>query len=193
MRPSNRSRILEAAIAVIERDGIAALTFDAVAAQADLTRGGIMYHFTSRAGLVAAIHEYQADRWVAAHEEVLDSRLGGAEPSDTDRARAYLESSSYSVSRAELQLQLEAAGDPAVQEYWTTASTRVLPPAPTDADDATRIRNLVAVLLADGLWIHEASAGRTLAPDVRRAVVEYARGVLDGEESSSHDHSPAPH
>ena len=48
MRTSNRRKILDAIIAIVERDGITAVTFDAVAAETGLTRGGLLYHFPSR-------------------------------------------------------------------------------------------------------------------------------------------------
>ena len=43
MRTSNRRKILDAIIAIVERDGITAVTFDAVAAETGLTRGGLLY------------------------------------------------------------------------------------------------------------------------------------------------------
>ena len=45
MRESKRTVILDAAVNVIESDGITAVTFDSVAAAAGITRGGIIYHF----------------------------------------------------------------------------------------------------------------------------------------------------
>lgn len=63
MRESKRTVILDAAVNVIESDGITAVTFDSVAAAAGITRGGIIYHFPSREELIAAIHEHMACRW----------------------------------------------------------------------------------------------------------------------------------
>jgi AcrR family transcriptional regulator len=65
VRPSNRDRILDAAVRVIQREGVTAVTFDSVAAEAELTRGGIMYHFPSRDDLLVAIHQHLADSWEA--------------------------------------------------------------------------------------------------------------------------------
>ena len=52
MRPSQRDQILNAAIRVVERTGVTGVTFDAVAAEAGITRGGLMYHFRSREALL---------------------------------------------------------------------------------------------------------------------------------------------
>jgi AcrR family transcriptional regulator len=48
-------RILEAAYAVAERSGVAALTLDAVAAEAKVSKGGLLYHFPSKEALVAGM------------------------------------------------------------------------------------------------------------------------------------------
>ena len=65
MRTSKRTMILDAATRVIQRAGVTAVTFDSVAAEAGLTRGGIMYHFPSREELLTALHEHEADAWDA--------------------------------------------------------------------------------------------------------------------------------
>ena len=41
MRTSNRSKILEAAARVVQREGIRSFTYDAVAEEAGLTKGGL--------------------------------------------------------------------------------------------------------------------------------------------------------
>ena len=46
-RPSARARLLDAAVAVVRRDGAQALTLDAVAAEAGVSKGGLLYHFRS--------------------------------------------------------------------------------------------------------------------------------------------------
>lgn len=47
--------ILEAASAVLHRRGARALTIDAVAAEAGLSKGGVLHHFASKDALVAAL------------------------------------------------------------------------------------------------------------------------------------------
>src|SRR5580700_8626570 len=56
MRPSSRTQILQAAVRVTERRGITALTLEAAAEEAGLTKPGLMYHFRTRDDLLA--------RWV---------------------------------------------------------------------------------------------------------------------------------
>src|SRR5215208_3308653 len=83
-RPSRRAELLDAAIAVIRRDGAQRLTLDAVAAEAGVSKGGVLYHFGSNAALIEdpdvlrAARERQA-AWMA-------RMLGGA----LDRTDAWL-------------------------------------------------------------------------------------------------------
>ena len=55
MRPSNRSKILDAAIRVVHRDGVTGITFESVAAEAGLTRGALYHNFGDKKGLLQAV------------------------------------------------------------------------------------------------------------------------------------------
>lgn len=55
---SSRHDILAAAVHVIVRDGIQSLTIDAVAAEASLSKGGVLYHFASKDALVREMLAY---------------------------------------------------------------------------------------------------------------------------------------
>lgn len=171
MRPSNRDRILDAAVRVIQRSGVTAVTFDSVAAEAELTRGGIMYHFPSREELLTAIHQHLADRWEASL--LADAGRPLDELGADDRLAAYIRVSARSATRAELQLMLEAAPRPNWSAPWCAVLERWAPtPAAAGDDDAATAR-LVARLAADGLWMFEALAYHILPEAQRRAVAEH--------------------
>ena len=53
--PSARAKILEAAEAVIRRDGVKRLSVDAVVAEAGISKGGFFYHFKTKDELLAAL------------------------------------------------------------------------------------------------------------------------------------------
>jgi len=50
-----KARILDAAEEVVLRDGVSRLTLDAAAAEAGLSKGGVLYHFPTRDALVAGM------------------------------------------------------------------------------------------------------------------------------------------
>jgi AcrR family transcriptional regulator len=52
-----RRNVLEAAAELVEHEGVAKLTLDAVAERAGLSKGGILHHFATKDSLVAAMIE----------------------------------------------------------------------------------------------------------------------------------------
>jgi AcrR family transcriptional regulator len=57
----SKTRILDAAEDVVLRDGVAHLTLDAVAAETQMSKGGVLYHFHSKddliRGMIRRMHE----------------------------------------------------------------------------------------------------------------------------------------
>ncbi len=56
-RPSARERILDALSTVVVRNGVAAATLDAVCAEAQVSKGGLLYHFPSRDALFDGLRQ----------------------------------------------------------------------------------------------------------------------------------------
>lgn len=156
MRTSNRRKILDAIIAIVERDGITAVTFDAVAAETGLTRGGLLYHFPSREALILAAHQHLADQWEAGMEKIAGGKADTVEPAERDAA--YIQSCAQMARRVELLMMLESAGEPDLDSLWQGVLDRWSPPVPDD-DDPAALARFVARLAADGLWVgHRAEA-----------------------------------
>ncbi|MDR6991084.1 TetR/AcrR family transcriptional regulator [Luteimonas sp. 3794] len=61
-RSDARARILDAALAVSDRVGAAHLTLDAVAAEAGVSKGGLLYHFASKDLLLKGVVEHHMDQ-----------------------------------------------------------------------------------------------------------------------------------
>lgn len=64
-----RTRILEAASEVVRRKGALALTLEAVAHKAGVSKGGLLYHFPSKEALVRGLLEYHLDQFERALEK----------------------------------------------------------------------------------------------------------------------------
>ena len=60
-----RDRLLDAAEAVVARQGVANLTFDAVAAEAGMSKGGLLHHFRSKDRLIEGMVTRAAENWRA--------------------------------------------------------------------------------------------------------------------------------
>lgn len=188
MRLSNRDRILDAAIRVIERDGVTAVTFDSVAGEAGVTRGGMIYHFPSREALMQAINQHLADRWEA--HLVRQAGKPAAEATPGERQRAYLQASTQMASRAELLFLLEASANPALSEPWNAICDRWAAPAPADADDPQAMAAFIARLAADGLWAYEYLSGRTLPASLRTLVAGELASLADASVPRADDAAP---
>ena len=56
-------RILEAACALVVRDGYANLTLDAVAREANVSKGGLLYHFPSKRALLEGMVQHRCQQF----------------------------------------------------------------------------------------------------------------------------------
>ncbi|OAH40717.1 TetR/AcrR family transcriptional regulator [Methylorubrum sp. B1-46] len=88
-RTIDRDKVLDHAEQIVRRDGATALTFDAVAKAAGITKGGLQYCFGDKDGMIAALIE----RWFAAFDAELERST--APGGDTaEQARGYVAASS---------------------------------------------------------------------------------------------------
>src|SRR5262249_54687321 len=59
----SKTKLMDAAEAVVVREGIANLTLDAVAAEAGISKGGLLHHFRSKDDLVKGMVTRSAENW----------------------------------------------------------------------------------------------------------------------------------
>lgn len=71
------NRLLDAAEAVVLRQGIASLTLDAVAAEAGVSKGGLLHHFRSKDRLVEAMVVRSAEGWRGCYSEAYERTAEG--------------------------------------------------------------------------------------------------------------------
>jgi AcrR family transcriptional regulator len=166
-----RERILFGAEEVVLRDGVAHLTLEAAANEAGISKGGILYHFGTRAALVAAMVERLSSRFDEDLErEGAGSGLPGA------FTRAYLEASFGPSSDAagNRELRLGAAVIAGV-----AADTELLEPLRERfaawqralvADGIAPASASLIRLAADGLWFTELLSLAPLDEDLRSSV-----------------------
>src|SRR5699024_9076109 len=67
-----RSKILEAAAFIIQSQGILSFTLEAVAKQAGISKGGLLYHFPSKEALVAGMVEHLTQDYIENIEKNAD-------------------------------------------------------------------------------------------------------------------------
>lgn len=178
MRPSKRTMILEAALRVVARDGVTAVTYESVAEEAGLTKGGLVYHFPSRDSLLVALQQHLADGW----EVALTAAAGkpNAELTDRERTMAYARVAATSSDRAELLLILEAATNPELAQPWNRLMRSWTPPTPSELPlEEPEINRLIAQLASDGLWLYDTITGTPLPQRIRTLLAERIVQLID--------------
>lgn len=82
----DREMLLDVAEEIVTTQGAAALTVDAVAKAAGITKGGVQYSFGTKDALIDAMLE----RWAKSYAEEFD-RISGANPDAVTAVRAHVE------------------------------------------------------------------------------------------------------
>jgi AcrR family transcriptional regulator len=176
--PSTRDRLLDAAAAVLLRDGATSVTLDAVAAEAQVSKGGLLYHFPTKAALLEAMLE----RWTARFAEVMEFR---AQDRPGGWTAAYLDASDFDmedppVTRDEFGLLAALAAEPSLlakaHPRFAEWQARVEDDG-IDAAVATIVR-----LAADGLWLAEVFRLAPPTGELRRRVMEELRHMATAPE-----------
>jgi AcrR family transcriptional regulator len=153
---NTKAKLLDACERLILRDGVASLTINAVAREAGLSKGGMLYHFRSKDALIAAMVE----RFMARLDAEIVEHLKGDHDAPGEWVRAYARAC---VSAPGPQLDAELAVSSSLLAAMAT-DTALMGPlrqryrewqerAVQDGIDpviATIVR-----LAADGLWLSE--------------------------------------
>ncbi|MAE95561.1 MAG: TetR family transcriptional regulator [Deltaproteobacteria bacterium] len=171
--PVSRERVLDAAEQRLLDHGPAGLVLDAVAEQAGVSKGGLLYHFPSKDALVAGLTE----RMLSGFDEVQEV-AAAAEPSPEGAwTRAYLRSTVTAKGEpaddsARLMAGLLACmgGDAArldsVRERFREWHGRI-----EKKDGIDPVAAIIVRLAADGLWLSSLLGLPSLSKGQRKKVL----------------------
>jgi AcrR family transcriptional regulator len=141
-----RVKLLDAAVAVVRRDGAQSLTLDAVAAQAGVSKGGLLYHFKSKRQLLDGMVE----RWLADWQDQIDESSGDAGFLTGYVHATHLGGAGPEEREAEFGLLAALIAEPAVLEVVRERYAQWQRQAVETTDDP--VEATVARLATDGLW-----------------------------------------
>lgn len=177
MRPSKKDDILRAALHLLGERGAAGLTYDALAQQTGMTKGGLLYHFPTKEALVDAVVAHLWSVW----DRTTAANLGVPE-ADADLAQRLMAeirtTLGDSVDLAELAAFVDFMRDPRHRASYAGRRARWF-----DVDQLSTDQRL-AYLAADGLWLGEATGTVTLDPAQRAVVVERILELAGGSSTS---------
>jgi AcrR family transcriptional regulator len=148
-----KSRIIDAAEEVVLRDGVARLTLEAAAAEAGLSKGGVLYHFPTRHALVAAMVENIIEEF---DRDIESNMTDGDGPGQYLRAyiRATMEPGTTRPDREDrlgAALIAAAAAEPELLAPLQVAADRWQ--ARLEDDGLEPALATVLRLACDGLWL----------------------------------------
>ncbi|TXJ05743.1 MAG: TetR family transcriptional regulator [Aeromicrobium sp.] len=166
---SSREELFAAAVAVLRRGE--PLTLDAVAREGGLSKPGVVHHFGTKGGLVAAVVEYVLSAW----ETELESLRIGTDP----RAylRAYVDHAfTAQFDPSDLAMLLDARTRETFYEQWQQRLAPWL--GETVGNQYRPAGEIAARLLADGYWINTAAGIETMNDSEKQRVHQLALGLL---------------
>ncbi len=148
-RPASgaRDRALSAALAIVCRDGGKALTIDAVAKEAGVSKGGVLHHFSTKDALIREVVLSMTSAWEAAVQLRCDE-----DPNPVGRyVRAFLDAmrdpAIVTVGRGLLAaVALDLALLDPLRESYSRCHTRI------ENDGLDPVTAYLCALVADALW-----------------------------------------
>ncbi|HET8728977.1 MAG TPA: TetR/AcrR family transcriptional regulator [Alphaproteobacteria bacterium] len=148
---ATRKRLLDVAGELAVEAGVSALTLEAVAARAGVSKGGLLHHFPSKNALVAGMVEDLIAHFVEATEK---EAAGDPEPSGR-AARAYLRAVAAEGKEGAQRWGAVASAfllDQALMKLWRDEMDR-LRERDLREEDADPVATMIVRLAADGLWL----------------------------------------
>lgn len=184
-RKSKRVQILEAAALIVYEKGVDALTLDAVGKRAGVSKGGLLYHFKSKDGLIEALVQYANHLYQDNVENALDMSLSQGrylnaliEATRTHRAEHAPITSGLLAAHGTNKDHLAPLKASYVQWQSTIINEGV------DPVDATIMR-----LAIDGLWLSEIFEFSAIDETMREAVLNRLKAYTQRETVFDHDNN----
>jgi len=177
---SKRAALLKIACQLVREKGASQLTLDAVAKEAGVSKGGLLYHFPTKDALIQATLDDFLDRFDSDTEEeaVRNTNL------NNKWAQAYL-IQTFEISKNDLDMSASilaaAASNPELLEpmrkryvRWQSRMT---------AECKSPVEATAARLAADGLFFCELFGFAPLDEQLRTDVLDYLQTMVSNQDS----------
>lgn len=106
----SRKKAIDAALAILSRDGVGGLTFDALARESGISKGGLLHQFRNKLGVLRALLDRQREQFEQIAHEHLAGGTARTEPVLSTQIAIFRESINQpdSVARAVLAALIES-------------------------------------------------------------------------------------
>ncbi|GGC77685.1 TetR family transcriptional regulator [Thalassobacillus devorans] len=168
-RESKRQKLLEAAALIVTEQGSDALTLDAVAKRAEVSKGGLLYHFSTKEALVKGLVQYMNDIYRENVEELVEKDDG-----ETGKwARSFINvmhdksKENRTISAGMLAAQgINPKLLKPLQDTYADWQNHI------EHDGIDQVDATIMRLAVDGLWLSEIFGLGPLPPKLRERVLE---------------------
>jgi AcrR family transcriptional regulator len=158
-----REQLLDATKDIVDRSGFHAVSIEAVAREAGITRPIVYSHFKDLAGLLDALVHREGDRALAQLADVLPTGLesGGARDKLLDGMRAYLRAAQADPVTWRLVLMPVEGAPPSLRERITEGRRDIIaqlaervPPELGGTPDPELTANMLSLLADENVRLH---------------------------------------
>jgi AcrR family transcriptional regulator len=150
-----REHLLQAASEIVLQSGVNAMTLEAVAKQANVSKGGLLYHFPNKEALIEAMIKRLEQQFEGAIEAEIERELAEAKSPEQGRwLRAYVRASiapTNEIDEWSGALMAALSANPTLLSVMRDAEERWQKLAENDGIDSS-IATIVK-LACDGCWL----------------------------------------
>lgn len=171
-RSATREKLLQAAAQVIIERGVEALTLDAVAQQADVSKGGLLYHFPNKNALIVNVGQQQIQNFESALQHEFEQDDAPGTPGQWTRAyvrsteRTSKESLALIARLSSILVEMPSELLQSVDAYEQRCHERL------ESDGLDPVQATIIQMAIDGLWFSEAFQMGVPSEERRTQVVE---------------------
>ncbi|UNK20140.1 TetR/AcrR family transcriptional regulator [Paenibacillus sp. N3/727] len=165
---STKKKLLEAASKIIITRGIGSLTLEAVANEAGVSKGGLLYHFPNKEELISGLNLYTIERF--------RDRIRGEMSKGKNYIEAYTEATLNDLFQTEFlgidaSVLAASANHAAVLEKWNEECTRFTEEVLKEGIPFEL--GLSLRLACDGLWYSKMFGMGQLKEEEQRRIIAY--------------------
>ncbi|MDR1611485.1 MAG: TetR/AcrR family transcriptional regulator [Planctomycetota bacterium] len=176
-RKSSRDAILDAVEKVIATHGITQVTLELVAKEAEISKGGLLYHFANKRELMFRMLERHVERFDALTQAIKDS----LPPSPGRDLKAYMLARLRDTSRKNISVTklVGLLDDPDLKNFVTEIKKREFQKIAVKGGDPDRIALLL--LAMEGLWMMDMFQIPAFTRKFRDRLEKRLLRMVDGE------------
>jgi len=175
-QPKARQKVLDAARRIVESKGAGHLTFDELATESGVTRGGITYHFPTKEALLKGLIEADIADWERAANDASPEKACEKTATILGHLRCNLDTDDIRHRRYVSGMMSAAMVDPSLLDPAREHQRRTFDGWDWSDEDLMRY---VVLMASEGVFWQELFDMNPLPPDIHARVVALIRRLAE--------------